>query len=647
MKFSKAIMRGTSLLLAGVMAIGVSLYPQLKHSVFADIDESVLVQEALATQQELYPTPPVAPNIVFIEKGVGDPIESSLTGDLATDPSIGDSLISDAFTGERASFTNERDRMRVISLTAITADGDAVTNGKLNLPELPEKENPDEPDPDDTPETIDRGIVTVDLRKDHSLLDNTVSTHEDEISGKQNLPELPDSNDPSGDGEGGDGDGEGGEGEDNAGPGGDGDGDPDGDEPMVTPTPTLTPTPVPTVAPTPTPTAKPTPTPTPKTYTYQDMNVEMVVCNTKTVNVRDLPGTEGSIIGSLTENTVVFVTGRCKESGWYRVIYKKNNVETTAYICNVYLKEKPKATPTPTPTPTPTATPIPTATPVPTAAPTAEPTATPTPGEGGEGGAEPTATPIPTPTAEPTAAPTPTPVPTPPADYNIVAMDETRYLTAVDVNIRSTPEVADNKVGVARERGMAFHVTGKATYKNDTWYRVDYNGGSAYIHTNYLSTTKPNTDDRIYQLFMVAAQHKDLPYAANNTWSSADCCGFVQVLFKEVMGMNLGRTVPEQMSHGTPISWDEARPGDLVATRKDPYSHGDHVGIYIGKVGDHYYYLSQSKYHVHIGRMDGSYNGVAYRDVYRPYRVTNETTSKTPTEIFNALIAAGVRKNEF
>lgn len=229
-------------------------------------------------------------------------------------------------------------------------------------------------------------------------------------------------------------------------------------------------------------------------------------------------------------------------------------------------------------------------------------------------------------------------------------MDKKMYINAQEVNVRSTPETTSdnrNKVTTIREFGKEFHVTGKTTYKGNTWYRVDYEGEDAYIHSNYLSNSVKQEHDAIYDLFVVSAKHKNLPYRANNTWDSADCCGFIQVLYKEVLGIDLGRSVADQMSYGKQISWDEARPGDLVATKNDPYTHGNHVGIYLGYVDGHYWYLSQSKYHVHLGYMEGSCRGTKYRDVYVPIRVTDKTTSKTAKQIFDMLIEAGVKKNNF
>lgn len=66
-------------------------------------------------------------------------------------------------------------------------------------------------------------------------------------------------------------------------------------------------------------------------YTYTDMSSVMYA--TQSVNVRDLPGTEGQIIGQLTTSQEVQITGQCNESGWYRLAYNGQ----TAYVSDHYI----------------------------------------------------------------------------------------------------------------------------------------------------------------------------------------------------------------------------------------------------------------------------------------------------------------------
>ena len=66
-------------------------------------------------------------------------------------------------------------------------------------------------------------------------------------------------------------------------------------------------------------------------YTYSDLDAVMyAACS---VNVRDMPSTDGERVGGLSADDEVHVTGQCNETSWYRIEYK--NAE--AYVSNSYL----------------------------------------------------------------------------------------------------------------------------------------------------------------------------------------------------------------------------------------------------------------------------------------------------------------------
>lgn len=67
------------------------------------------------------------------------------------------------------------------------------------------------------------------------------------------------------------------------------------------------------------------------TYTFNDMSATKYAKST--VNVRNLPDTDGEKVGSLSMNQEVTVTGQCNETGWYRIEYNGN----TAYVSDSYL----------------------------------------------------------------------------------------------------------------------------------------------------------------------------------------------------------------------------------------------------------------------------------------------------------------------
>lgn len=101
-------------------------------------------------------------------------------------------------------------------------------------------------------------------------------------------------------------------------------------------------------------------------YTFANFSKTMYAKSS--VNVRSLPSTDGTKLGSLEEGEAVEVTGQCNETNWYRIVYNGK----TAFVSSKYLLEmveqtepettdalKPTETPKPTEKPKATATPKP------------------------------------------------------------------------------------------------------------------------------------------------------------------------------------------------------------------------------------------------------------------------------------------------
>lgn len=70
-------------------------------------------------------------------------------------------------------------------------------------------------------------------------------------------------------------------------------------------------------------------------------------------------------------------------------------------------------------------------------------------------------------------------------------------------------------------------------------------------------------------------------FGGTNPATGLDCSGFVQLVFKEAMGILLPRTAREQSEVGAAIAQHELKVGDLVFfnTMRHAFSH---VGIYLG-----------------------------------------------------------------
>lgn len=70
-------------------------------------------------------------------------------------------------------------------------------------------------------------------------------------------------------------------------------------------------------------------------FTFSDMdNITMYAVSS--VNVRNLPSTDGMKIDELSENQEVLVTGKCNETGWFRLSFDDH----IGYVCSDYLTEE-------------------------------------------------------------------------------------------------------------------------------------------------------------------------------------------------------------------------------------------------------------------------------------------------------------------
>ena len=84
----------------------------------------------------------------------------------------------------------------------------------------------------------------------------------------------------------------------------------------------------------PEPTEEPAPESEPQAiYTFTDMSATMYA--QQTVNIRDLPDTDGNKLGSLSTNDEITITGQCNETSWYRFEYNGS----VAYVSDKYVGE--------------------------------------------------------------------------------------------------------------------------------------------------------------------------------------------------------------------------------------------------------------------------------------------------------------------
>ena len=98
-----------------------------------------------------------------------------------------------------------------------------------------------------------------------------------------------------------------------------------------------------------------------------------------------------------------------------------------------------------------------------------------------------------------------------------------------------------------------------------------------------------------------AYQYLGAPYVWGATGpTSFDCSGFTSYVYANAAGIDITRTTYSQMGVGTPVSYSELQPGDLVFT----YG-GDHVGIYVG--GGQYVHAPMPGQGVKVGNITDFY----------------------------------------
>lgn len=82
--------------------------------------------------------------------------------------------------------------------------------------------------------------------------------------------------------------------------------------------------------------------------------------------------------------------------------------------------------------------------------------------------------------------------------------------------------------------------------------------------------------------------------------SSFDCSGFTSFVYRNAAGTEITRTTYSQLGVGTPVSYSELQPGDLVFTYGS-----DHVGIYVG--GGQYIHAPYEGENVKVSPITGFY----------------------------------------
>lgn len=160
-------------------------------------------------------------------------------------------------------------------------------------------------------------------------------------------------------------------------------------------------------------------------------------------------------------------------------------------------------------------------------------------------------------------------------------------MTTTGVNIRKGASTASAIIGGA-SKGYVMAIKGQTVKSGVKWYRISYNGGSAYICAEYVraidyATYKKYREDdsssaggggRAAAEYALSFLGVPYVYGGSSLSSGVDCSGFTMAVYAH-FGISLPHYDGDQEKYGTAVSYSNAKPGDLVF-------YGGHVGIYIG-----------------------------------------------------------------
>ena len=176
------------------------------------------------------------------------------------------------------------------------------------------------------------------------------------------------------------------------------------------------------------------------------------------------------------------------------------------------------------------------------------------------------------------------------------------------VRLRAAADTSSNILG-HYNTGAQLDVTGV----NGNWYKVDANGTTGYIHSDYLAlanqqlSSAPASGSSIVN---TAYKYMGVPYVwAGTSPKGFDCSGFIYYVFGE-HGIKTNRTAASLYNNGSYVQRSDLQPGDIICFYNGGYSYIGHVGIYIGN--DQFIHASSAGGKVVIDSLSSKYYNSHY-----------------------------------
>ncbi|MDR2903567.1 MAG: SH3 domain-containing protein, partial [Clostridiales bacterium] len=166
--------------------------------------------------------------------------------------------------------------------------------------------------------------------------------------------------------------------------------------------------------------------------------------------------------------------------------------------------------------------------------------------------------------------------------------------SATGLNLRSAPS-QDAEVLATLQPGLALDLI----EKGGAWNKVSYNGTEGYVSAEFVSINfgvKPE-NDKGTTIVEYAKQFLGTPYAwsGTNLRKGVDCSGFTYAVMRD-NGIAVNRSSRDQYRNGYEVSKDALKAGDLVffdTTNATNQGYISHVGLYMG--GGQFIHSSSSR----------------------------------------------------
>jgi uncharacterized protein YgiM (DUF1202 family) len=173
--------------------------------------------------------------------------------------------------------------------------------------------------------------------------------------------------------------------------------------------------------------------------------------------------------------------------------------------------------------------------------------------------------------------------------------DGDHAMVTASLNFRSGPSQSADVIGIAMD-GIVVLITGP---RDNGYFPVEWGDQDGFMHGDYLEWTSDDLSPGYggvggdagsdapsaagQAIVDYAMGYLGYPYVwATHGPDSFDCSGFTYWVVKHVLHKDIGAGLWTQIVAGTPVSYGNLQPGDLVFFQ-NTYTWGlSHVGIYIG-----------------------------------------------------------------